>query len=318
MTDLPRHGEVLDDVRAEPNDEIMWSVTTILKVLDKSDVLINWACGVQAERTIANLKRIYGRLKNEGEASAVEYVAGLRWQTDGLLSDSALGTLAHGLFDTFALSGSRPDVVAEMHPSHARDDTLLDERDVVSLERMLDQFSRFLDEFQPDYLATECVVYSPTYRYAGQADAFAAFDHVPYIVDYKTSRKSWTKANKERGPYPEAGLQLAAYRYAECAAIWRARRYQSYSRRYYLLSDTERDMAVPVPEVEGGVAVYVTPERYGVYPMRCGPDMFEAFLFVLEAARWQFNVAKHVVGNPLDAPHPRPIPPGDPFAGLPK
>lgn len=317
MTDLPRHGEVLENVKAEVGDEIMHSVTRVTSVLDKSDALIGWACGLQAERTITNLPRIYSRLKHEGEASAIEYVAGLRWQTDGLLSDSALGTLAHGLFDAFALSGTRPEVVPEMHPDHARDDTLLDPRDVHNLERMLDQFSRFLDEFQPEYLATEVVVYHPTYGFAGQSDGFLVIDGHAYIVDYKTSRKSWTKANKPRGPYPEVGLQLAAYRYCTHAAVWRARRYQSYSRRYYLLSKTEREMAVPVPEVEGGLAIYVTPERYGVYPVRCGPDMFDAFLFCLEMARWSFNVAKDVVGNPMNPPHPRPEPPGDPFAGLP-
>lgn len=319
MPELPRHGAVQEDVRAEPDDDILHSVTRILKVIDKSDPLIAWACNVQAERTVADIRRIYSRLKNEGTESAVEYVNGLRWRTGGLLSDADLGRVAHHLFDDYALTGTRPDVHPELHPKHAKDKVVLLAEDVHALERMLTHFDRFLEEFQPDYQATEAVVYNPRYGYAGQTDAFLAIQGNLYIVDYKTSRKTWTGGAepKLRTPYPEAGLQLAAYRYAEAAAIWRARRYKSYSSRYYLLSPTEKAMAVPVPTVEGGLVVHVTPERLGVYPVRCGPDMFEAFLHVLEVARWSHSVARDVVGNEMPPPFPRPETTGDPFAGLP-
>lgn len=313
--ELPRRGTVAQAKR-EADDEVMWSVTTIIGILDKP-ALIPWAVGLTAERVVQNLEGIRYRAEREGAAEAIDYVSRLRWRTDGLLKDSDLGTVAHGLFDEYAISGTRPDVVPELHPDHAKEGTVLAEADEAALVGMLDQFDRFLQEFQPDYLATEVVVYSKEYGYAGQADGFASIGGVPLILDYKTSRKTWTKGGKLRTPYPEVGLQLAAYRHADAAAVWRARRYENRSRRYYLLSPAEREMALPVPEVEDGVAIRVTPDHLGVYPVRCGARQWDAFLYCLEVARWSFNEASQVVGNPMPPLFPRAAEGGDPFAGLP-
>lgn len=321
---LPRRGETIE-TSAQPTDEVMWSVTTLIGILDKP-ALIPWACNTQAERTVENIETIRQRIWNEGSESAIEYVSKLRWQTDGLLRDSQLGTVAHGLFDEYALSGRRPDVVIELHPDHAAKGSVLKKADAVALEKMLDGFDRFLQEFQPEFDCCEVVVYSPQldrdgnkgYGYAGQADAFVRIGGMRLILDYKTSRKTYTAGGDLRKPYPEVGLQLAAYRHATYAAAFRARRFKSYSRRYYMLSDEEKAAAVPVPEVEGGVAVRISPDHMAVYPVRCDERQWEYFLHCQEVARWQFNESKWVVGNPmmpvatsgqlLDA---------DPFAGIP-
>lgn len=313
--ELPRVGEVAEAKR-EPEDLVMWSVTTIIGVLDKP-ALIPWAVGVTAERTIEKLPIILARLESEGAEEAVRYIKGLRWQTDGRLADTELGTVAHGLFDSYALTGVRPEVVAELHPKFPVDGSLLHDDDVFALLRMLEQFDRFLDQYQPDYLATECVVFHPDQGYAGQVDAFLALDDVPLIADYKTSRKTYDTKGNIRTPYPEVALQLAAYRYATHAAVFRARRYTSRSRRYYLLSPAERAAALPVPEVEGGIVIRITPEHLGVYPVMCGPDQYERYRFCQEVARWSFNQAAHVVGNPMPPLVPRAPETDDPFAGIP-
>lgn len=59
-------------------------------------------------------------------------------------------------------------------------------------------------------------------------------------------------------------------------------------------------MAVPVPEVDTGLVIHITPDHCDAYPVECGPDIFEAFLFVQEAARWQFQTSKTVIGRPLE------------------
>lgn len=316
MTRLPAMGEVAEDSRAHDGDEVLYSVTALLAVIDKP-ALMHWAVYETARRVVPRLHIVGARLDNEGTDSAIDYVANLRWQTDGRLTDSQLGTLAHHLFNVWALSGVRPDVHPELHPGHGKDGAVLHDDDLRDLRRMLDQFDRFLQEFAPAYEATEVVVYHPRYRYAGQADGFARIADARLIFDYKTSRKTWDRRGRERGPYAETGLQLAAYRYAQMAAVWRARRYHARSRRYYLLSADEQKVALPVPEVDGGVAIHVTPEHCKVHPMRCGPDMFEAFLHVLEVARWRINVADSVVGDPMEPPHPLPEDTSDPFVGLP-
>jgi plasmid stabilization system protein ParE len=311
---LPTIGETVE-AHAEAADLILYSVTTIIGVLDKP-ALVPWAVDVTAERTVENLETVARRLEQEGAAEAVKYIKGLRWQTDGRLRETELGTLAHALFDEYAMTGHRPEVVPELHPEHRQHGVVLDDRDIFDLRRMLDQFDTFLQRYSPEYLATEVVVFHPDYRYAGQADGFARIGGDLLILDYKTSLKTWDKRGKLRTPYPEVGLQLAAYRYAELAAVFRARRYENRSRRYYLLSPTERAAAIPVPEVVDGVAIKVTPDHCGVYPVRCGPETHEAFLYALEVARWSFNESAHVVGNEMVPPLP-PEDLGDPFAGLP-
>lgn len=321
---LPRIGEVRD-TKAEAGDEVFYSVTTILGVLDKP-ALINWAVSETATRCVAQLDKVRRRLDEEGSEEAIALIEKLRWETGGLLRDSELGTIAHQLFDQWATSGRRPDVEPELHPQHAINGAVLAEADRITLQRMLDQFDKgFLQAFQPVYDACEVVVYNPAFRYAGQCDGFVRIKGMRLIMDYKTSRKSWTRDGKERGPYPEVGLQLAAYRWATHAAVWRARRYSAYSRRYYLLSANERELAVPVPEVDNGIAVYVTPDICRVHPVQCGrsndwtePGMFESFIYVREAARWLFDVAPEVVGPAMEPVAPAPVDTSDPFAGLPR
>jgi hypothetical protein len=212
MTDfaLPRIGEVVESPREE-TDWVMWSVTTVIGILDKPAIR-HWSINNIAERVVDRVDVIERRLAEEDRAEAVQYVKRLQWDTGGLLSDTALGTAAHGLFDAYALSGRRPAVEPELHPRFATDGSVLHPDDMRSLERMLDQFDRFLTEYQPEYLATEAVVFHPDYGYAGQADAFMRLSGIPVIADYKTSRKTYDAKGNVIAPYPEVSLQLAAYR----------------------------------------------------------------------------------------------------------
>lgn len=303
------------EAKAEVDDDIFWSVTTILNVLDKP-ALIPWAVGVTAERTVDRIDIVNERLVREGRDSAVDYVKRLRWDKGGLLSDADLGTVAHGLFNEYAVTEQRPVIERELHPNFLSKGEVLADDDMVSLTGMLRQYERFLQLYQPQYEACEVCVYHPRYGYAGQADGFASINGMPLILDYKTSRKSFDSKGKETHPWPEAGLQMAAYRYCTHAAVWRARRFENRSRRYYLLSPSEKAAAKPVPVVDGGVVVYITPQRFDAYPARCGPREHEAFLFCLEAARWQFNEAANVIGNPMIPTAPA-VDLSDPFAGLP-
>lgn len=138
------------------------------------------------------------------------------------------------------------------------------------------------------------------------------------IFDLKTSASDTLADGKLRTPFAEVGLQLAAYRWAELAAVWRARQCEQFKRRYYLLSETERALGVPVPEVDDGVAILLTPTRYAVHPVECGPEVHELFLHVVDAAHFTFEVGPHVVKPPM-IPPPRPADhdDADPFEGLP-
>lgn len=330
LPELPRRGEVIEAKR-ETDDEVLWSVTTIISTLAK-ERLLPWAVKVTAERVVANLSTLMSVLEHQGEEAAVKYVTGLRFQLGGRLSDADLGTVAHGLFDAFAFTGARPEIVPELHPKFPSEQALLHEADLSELARMVDQFDRWLQGYQPQYWSTELIVYSPLrwtdddgnehrgYGYAGQVDAFAVVDGVPLIVDYKTSRKTYDTRGNIRAPFPEVGLQLAAYRYAPRCAQRTARRYHTGNatsgRRFYLLSPAERAAAAPVPVVDGGLALRITPEHLGVHPVRCDERDHEAFLHIQEAARWVTDDSGHVVGNAMPPLHwPEQT---DPFDGLPE
>jgi hypothetical protein len=58
-------------------------------------------------------------------------------------------------------------------------------------------------------------------------------------------------------------------------------------------------MSVPMPEVDGGLVVHISPEHCDAYPINCDESVFECFLFMIEIARWQLEVSKTVIGVPL-------------------
>jgi hypothetical protein len=295
-------GQPAEDVKTEQDgDQRLWSVTTIIGCLDKP-ALLYWCAEEAAKAAVAHIRSLQIRIDEEGQDAVVKWLRDARFRRPkDRLSAASLGTCAHHLCETYALTGVRPDPTEIAATVRNEGLTLGDgaSAEVAVLDRMLDQFDKWLNRFQPSYQATEVVVYHPTYGYAGQADGFLTIDGVPLIVDYKTSRDGFDSKGNAKTPYPEAALQLAAYRHAEFAAVWRPRRIEKFRRRYYLLGDAERDKAVPVPQVDGGAVIHLTPDHCEIFPVRCDKTVHEAFLYIQEAARWQFEMSRDVIGLPM-------------------
>jgi hypothetical protein len=296
-------GQPPEDIKQEePGDQRLWSVTTIIGCLDKP-ALLYWASEQAALAAIASRRSLDQRINEEGEDTVIKWLRDARFRRPkDRLSATSLGSCAHTACEQYALTGHRPDLseLGAIIRAEGLTDTHGIGTEAAVLERMLNQFDAWLQRFTPTYDATEVVVYHPLYGYAGQADAFLRIDGTPFIIDYKSSRDSFDNKGKPKTPYPEqAGLQLAAYRWAQAAAVWRPRRIEHFKRRYYLLGDAERARAVPVPEVDGGLVIQLTPDHCEAFPIRCDETVHEAFLFVLEAARWMFETSKTVMGLPL-------------------
>ena len=292
-----------DVTKIEPGDQQFVSVTTILGVLEKKG-LQYWAAECAAECAIDSLKTWQAMLETEGRTPTV------KWIRDAFtpkriprykLASTALGTVVHKLCEQYALSGRKPgrDAATELVRQHGTDQTDIDaETTVVGL--MLNQFEDWLQHFTPTYNAAEITVYSPRYGYAGTLDAILTIDGTRFITDYKTSREPLDSYGKPRTPYPEqVAAQLAAYRHAECAAAWRPRRIEKFYRRYYLLGAAEHQAAVPIPPVDTGLAIHITPEHCISYPIRCDDPIHQSFLYLLEAFRWVDDLSKNVMGDPL-------------------
>lgn len=281
MADIDVIGAV-DVAKPEPEDLRMYSVTTILGVLDKP-ALVYWAATETAEAAVRQAKYLADRVETEGKESVVKALSGARFaQQPGQRTAKDLGTAVHEALEQLALTGQFPEVDDEVRP-------------------FIEQADRWMQKFQPVYEASEMTTYSPRYGFAGTLDAIAVVDGVRFIVDYKTTRKSLDNRGKPTTPYPEqVGLQLAAYRYSEYAASWRPRRYEYQKRRYYLLGMDERETAVPVPEVDSGLVLHLTPDHCEAFPMNCDEVAFDAFLYTLECFRWVNEISKKIMGDPLE------------------
>jgi len=250
-------GLPVDDIKKPADDDQrLWSITTIIGVLDKP-ALVYWSATETAKAAVADADAWQAIAKSSGVDEAVEWLSKARFRTpQGQRTAAQLGTDVHKVCEEYALTGVRPDVDDEVRP-------------------FLEQFDRWLDAAQPSFQATEVVVYHPEYGYAGQADVFLTV------------------------PYPEVALQLAAARHAEMAAVWRPRRFESFRRRYYALSQAEKSMAVAVPEVDGSACLHITPEHCQLYPVRADEEIFDYFLTTLDAARFVLQDAQTVIGEPV-------------------
>jgi len=303
-------GQTALDVAAPDTDDlVMWSVTTIIGALDKP-ALLYWTGEETARAAIQQQATWRGMLEDCDEActhSNARECPAVKWLRDArfrrpkdLLSANDLGTVVHALCEEYALTGTRPDtdrIAAAIRSQGGKTVRVAAEAPVVTA--MLDRFDGWLQRFTPSYQATEVMVASPTYGYAGTADGFLTVDGFRAIIDYKSSREPYDAQGKSKVPYPEVAPQLAAYRWAELAAVWRPRRLEKFRRRYYLLSEDERAMAVPVPEVDGGLCIHITPESCEAFPVRCDRSVHQQFLFIQEAARFSFETSKTVIGQPI-------------------
>ena len=269
--------------KASDQDTQYYSVTTIIKALGTSgDALLYWSAEQAAQCAIDIAKSLPSRIDEEGVDNVRKYLRdAFRRGRKGERTAAELGTAVHSACESYALNGTRPEVDDEVLP-------------------FVLQFEKWCQKFQPKYEAAEMQVYSDTYGYAGTCDAVLEIDGAKFIVDYKTSRKSVDSQGKETKPYPEVGLQLSAYRYADFAATWKARRIEKFSRRYYLCSDDERVLGVPIPTVDTGLAIHITPEHCNAYIIRCDDEVYRRFLFTIEAFKYTNEVSKTIIGNKLE------------------
>jgi len=287
MTSPLHHGTTLVD-GAEPGDSLLYSVTSILGAVNGAgDGLVWWG----RYGTAAMAYDLQVQWATMDRAAAVKWMAQAHQRDADRVRDT--GSLVHAAIEQWVLTGNRPALDDLPHPEHA-DDQLA--------AAYLDQFDSWVQLAQPDYQAAELVVYSPSRGYAGTLDAIATVGGVPWLIDYKTHLEPYDRQGRPRRPYPEqVALQLVAYQRAEWAALFRARRVeQHYSPRLYALSAQERQHAMPVPHVEAGLCVYITPEHCHAYPIVLDDRAWHGFLHAVDVYRWVHHDAKAVMGPPLD------------------
>lgn len=258
----------------------MWSVTTLISEGLPKPALLGWAVKVTAQWAVDNVDAITATAKTDPEA-AVDMIKRCRFRTAS--EAAARGTDVHRVAESYALGT----------PIEAPD----------GIQPYVDQYLRFLADHTPVYEAAECSVFNLTYHYAGTLDAIADIGGRRVVLDIKTTAKR--EGEGARPPYPDVALQLAAYAHAEVVGIDPLRETKSGGRRYYLY-DEHLDTH-PMPEVDGALALIISPYDYQLIPVRIDEQVWQTFLYVREVARWQMETSRTVLG-PAAQPQTEEVP----------
>jgi hypothetical protein len=259
--------------RVPGTDTKLRRVTTILNQgSTKGDVLSIWAANLVAEVALANLPRLVSTsLHAEQRAETYDWLrrAPLRKRDER----ADIGSAVHQIIEAHVLGQPLP-------------------ADVMNDDEMapyLTHFLRFVDEWQVTFEASEMVVGSFEYGYAGTLDYLLKSPLIAAEFDIQASTVLLgdTKTGGEldvKGVYPEAALQMSAYRKAGVA---------------WLRDGTK----VPMPAThDRGVVLHLRPEGYRLIPIACGDDVFAQFRITQQAADWISGLSKTVVGEALALP----------------
>lgn len=159
------------------------SVTTVLRVVDKSGPLVGWAKRETAACAVRNLDMLVRMREAGGDAAATAWLKGIPdYQRD---TAADMGSRVHQLAEQLA-QGVEPEVTADEAP-------------------FADAYRAFLVAYRPRFLAVEEMVASLRHAYGGTLDAIAVIGGETWLLDVKTGA----------GVYAETGLQLAAYAAAD-------------------------------------------------------------------------------------------------------
>lgn len=124
-------------------------------------------------------------------------------------------------------------------------------------------FDLFCVEFEPEWIHVEKSVFSVTHLYAGSFDAIARVRNKVMIIDFKTTRS---------GISAKVALQLAAYARADVMF--------------------EGQTEVPMPQVQEAAALWLRPDKWGLFPLRIDDDIFETFLSLRRTFEWEARQSK--------------------------
>ena len=251
-------------------DEAYWSVTTLIAGGIPKPNLLPWGIKSVAEGAIKRRDTFQSMLKpcqtqetcEQGDFCAtcdetIRWLKSLPYITRDRAAD--LGSNVHAAIEAHRLGKPMPPWPLGIKP-------------------YMVSFERFLTDFNPGYEMAEASVYSRTQRYAGTLDAI-----VNLTLPLHTERGRFIlDAKSGKGVYPEVGLQLAAYRYAEFVGL-------------------PDGSEAPMPVVDGALALHLTPAGYRLIEVRADETVFSYFLYAREVFRFGEEISKTILGSEYGA-----------------
>ncbi len=224
------------------------SVTTILSVIDKS-ALKYWAAKGVAEYAVDNVNT-WTQLDRP---AAVDLLKRAPFRYTEKRID--LGTAVHEACEAYM----KGEATTEWPPD---------------IQKYMENFVNFLQEWKPTFQASEITVYSRQHKYAGTFDLLMWFGNELVLLDIKTG---------EKGPWPEAALQLTAYARADFM--------------------DGGGVEIEMPKIDRAFVLKVRPRGYKLIPARIDDEMFKGFLAARELYDWQSGQSSTVFGQALLPQH---------------
>jgi hypothetical protein len=247
-------------------------VTTILSTGFPKPQLVFWAANLTAQDALANLPRLVAASLNPADKDEA-----YDWLRKGHIRKkderAEIGGAVHDVIEAHVLGQPIPESF------------LTDEE----IAPFVENFLRFVQEWEIEFEASEMVVGNLTDGWAGTLDYLFRSRPIAHLlgVPPQTLFVGDTKTGgelDEKGVYPEAGAQMSAYRRAEVC---------------WLRDGTQ----VPMPRVHDvGIVLHLRPQGFRVMPLKCGDDVYAVFQHAQAIAEFQRVLSKTVVGEALALP----------------
>jgi len=137
----------------------------------------------------------------------------------------------------------------------------------ITARRMWEQFLKFKEHYNPQFIDSEFTVWSDKYGYAGTADIAMRLGKQTVLVDTKTGNRN----------YPETGMQLAALANAD------------------FIITPEGDEK-PLPKFDAFAILHLRPMSFSLIPVYNLDEAFKAFLGLKATFDWQVEWADKTLG----------------------
>ena len=224
-------------------------VTKVLGEGFPKPALINWAATATAGAAVDRWDELAAMTPSE----RLRVLERARFQVSG--EASVRGQDVHDLVDRLA-RGEGVEPSEELAP-------------------YVDSYLAWVEEWKPREILSEAVVVNRSARYMGTLDVIADLvDGKRWLLDWKTGAK---------GPFPEVGLQLAAYRYAET---------------FVDVDGREQTL----PQVDACGVLWLRSDGCDLLPVRAELAEFRCFQYAQALARFREQPREAVIGDALVPP----------------
>lgn len=175
------------------------SVTSILKMKDKSDALVTWAVGCFESKAKEYLEQVEDTVSKDLVLAILEQS---KTNYRKVKEDAAdIGSVVHSALEQEikARAGLGPSPALPLEKAEGLNQDMLDMANAAIFAGV-----KYLNEHRIKLVQSEAPRWSPTYGYVGTGDLIAWIDGKLSVLDFKTSKRL----------YAEVFLQTAAYQVA--------------------------------------------------------------------------------------------------------